>query len=80
MEKKIEDLEKKIESLEEKLDLISEILLTKIQPNTSKMSNHIDFIETVYDNIKNPLGYFIHKLSYFKGNNVNHSIEDNKFN
>jgi hypothetical protein len=30
--------------------------------------HHIDFIETVYDNIKNPLGYFIHKLSYFKGN------------
>ena len=79
MEKKIENLEKKIENLEKKIDLISEILLTKIQPNTSKMSNHIDFIEKLYDNIKNPLGYFMHKLSYFKGSEENHSIEDNKF-
>tara|TARA_Y100001980_G_C14419582_1_gene210945 strand:- start:374 stop:604 length:231 start_codon:yes stop_codon:yes gene_type:complete len=76
----MEDLEKRVDTIEKKLDKLIDLIETKVEPNTNKMSNHIDFIETVYDNIKNPLGFFIHKLSYFKGKEENHSLEDNKFN
>ena len=75
----MEKLEKRVDEIEKKLDKLIDLIENKVEPNTNKMSNHIDFIETVYDNIKNPLGYFIHKLSYFKDNDENHSIEENKF-
>ena len=75
----MEKLEKRVDEIEKKLDKLIDLIENKVEPNTKKMSNHIDFIETVYDNIKNPLGYFIHKLSYFKGNDENHSIEENKY-
>lgn len=75
----MDKLEKRIDDIEKKMDKLIDLIENKVEPNTNKMSNHIDFIETVYDNIKNPLGYFIHKLSYFKGNEENHSIEENKF-
>ena len=80
MDEKIKILEEKIDGIEKKLDELLNLIKEEVEPNTNKMSNHIDFIETNYDNIKNPLGYFVHKLSYFKGNEQNHSLEDNKFN
>ena len=75
----MDKLEKRVDDIEKKLDKLINLIENKVEPNTNKMSNHIDFIETVYDNIKNPLGYFIYKLSYFKGNEENHCIEENKF-
>ena len=32
------------------------------------MGEHIDFIETVYDTVKSPLGYLCNKISYVSGN------------
>ena len=32
------------------------------------MSDHIDFIENIYTNIKSPLGYICNKINYFKQN------------
>ena len=32
------------------------------------MGEHIDFVENVYENVKNPLGYIYNKLSYVSGN------------
>jgi len=75
----MDKLEKRVDDIEKKLDKLINLIENKVEPNTNKMSNHIDFIETVYDNIKNPLGYFMYKISYFKGNEENHSIEENKF-
>tara|TARA_Y100000389_G_C17345802_1_gene455768 strand:+ start:429 stop:659 length:231 start_codon:yes stop_codon:yes gene_type:complete len=76
----MDKLEERIDNIEKKIDKLIDLIENNVEPNTNKMSNHIDFIETVYDNIKNPLGYFVHKLSYFKGNDKIHSLEDNKFN
>ena len=33
-----------------------------------KMGSHIDFVETVYDNVKHPLGYICKKVQYLTGN------------
>ena len=40
-----------------------------------KMSQHIDFIERVYDNVKNPLGYICNKLNYYTSN-TQYDLED----
>jgi hypothetical protein len=66
---KINSLEQKIITLETKIDLILTILNDKVEPNCSKMSNHIDFIDKVYDNVKNPLGYICSFVSSKNTNN-----------
>ena len=36
--------------------------------NVKTMGSHIDFVETVYDNVKHPLGYICNKVKYLTGN------------
>ena len=45
------NLNERLNKIEEKLDLIINNLL----PKCDKMSNHIDFVENVYDRVKAPL-------------------------
>ena len=53
----------RLQRIEEKLDK----LITIIEKNTEdceKMSEHIDFVENVYSNLKSPLEYMRNKLGY----------------
>ena len=59
----MEQFEKKIEDIDTKLDLILE-LLNSNKSSCKKMGDHIDFIEKVYENVKNPLGFICNKISY----------------
>tara|TARA_B110001450_G_scaffold256170_1_gene285703 strand:- start:1507 stop:1728 length:222 start_codon:yes stop_codon:yes gene_type:complete len=68
----IMDIISRIENIETKLDRIIDIL-EKNTENCNKMSSHIDFIEAIYDNVKNPLGYICEKIKTISGN-ANHSI------
>ena len=54
--RKLESLEKKIIRLEDKLNDNSD--------NCKKMSDHIDFIESVYTGLKSPLEYMRYKLGF----------------
>ena len=63
IDKKIEDIDKKIEDIDAKLDIILEILNSN-KSSCKKMGDHIDFIENVYENVKNPLGFICNKVSY----------------
>ena len=70
LHEKIETLDLKLLNIELKLDLI----LHTLQKNTDdchKMSQHIDFVETVYNNVKNPLGYICNKVNRFVTGNYN---------
>tara|TARA_B100001094_G_C18172408_1_gene795899 strand:+ start:1258 stop:1539 length:282 start_codon:yes stop_codon:yes gene_type:complete len=62
IEKKLIKLETQCNTLEMKLDKIIE-LLTKNTDSCEKMSEHIDFVETVYENVKNPLGFICNKIN-----------------
>lgn len=53
-------LKNKILELEKKIDKILELL----EKDCKKMSNHIDFIENVYDNVKMPFYYVMNKVNY----------------
>lgn len=50
--------------LKNKLDRIEQLLNNEILNNCNKMSNHIDFIERIYEYIKYPLFYISDKLKY----------------
>ena len=75
--KLIEDLVKKNNILEKKLDNILSILNNKVVNNTDKMSNHIDLIENIYNNVKSPLGYLCNKINYLRGSDSNEYTIEN---
>lgn len=59
---RLEELNEKINTNSEKLDLI----IKSLQNNTKeckRMSEHIDFVENVYDAVKSPLGYICNAIS-----------------
>ena len=73
IEKRLQKLEEKCDSIETKLDTLIE-LLSENAKNCEKMSDHIDFVETVYENVKNPLGFICNKVnSMISGT---HSLEN----
>ena len=73
--KKLDNLEKSIVVLQNDVNMIKEKINIDLAENCKKMSDHIDFIETVYDNVKNPLGFLCNKLNVFSGNS-NYTLEN----
>lgn len=63
LQEKIDNLEEIINQQNNKLDLILKILNEDIKENCEKMSNHINFIETVYDKVKSPMYYICNKFN-----------------
>ena len=77
MEKKIEELEGKVdcvilslevlkkhtEEINIKLEKLCKVVDEHVVPDCDKMSNHINFIETVYNTVKNPLGFLCNRIN-----------------
>ena len=75
VKKHLEILEKKIGEIDLKLITILELLQNDIRPNCKKMSSHIDFVDKVYENVKNPLGYICSKVTKLTDNEM-YDLED----
>mgnify|MGYP006106030465 FL=1 len=73
---KLDDLESKMNEIDLKLVTILELLQTEIRPNCKKMSSHIDFVDNVYENVKNPLGFICNKVGKLSGEET-YSLENN---
>lgn len=78
LESKIKEIEDKLEKMDEKLDLILNFLEKDVKVNCDKMGEHIDFVENVYDNVKNPLGYLCNKINFFSNKNKDYTLENIK--
>lgn len=63
---KIVALETRCERIEQKLDKILELL----EKDCKKMTDHIDFIENVYDNVKSPFYYLMDKVNLLSTNRM----------
>ena len=59
--KRISNLEQKMELILEKLEKLEK--LENIEKNCSKMGNHINFVEAVYETVQAPLQFISNKLS-----------------
>lgn len=55
---------KRIHSLERKIDHLTTIMDEEVLAECKKMGSHIHFVETVYENVKHPLGYICNKFTY----------------
>ena len=78
-ESKTESLERKFEEINEKLDLIIEILNKDLKKNCINKKAYIDFVENVYDNVKNPLGFLCNKINYFSKDDEKYSLHDRDY-
>lgn len=75
---KIEEINKKIEELSIKVDRILNILKKDVSVNTKKMSDHINFVENVYENVKYPLGFICNTVTHYMGSTrytINNKID-----
>ena len=73
--RKLNDLESKMNEIDLKLVTILELLQTEIRPNCKKMSSHIDFVDNVYENVKNPLGFICSRVGKLSGEET-YSLEN----
>lgn len=74
LKNKMLELEKQFEIMEKKMDRILELLET----DCKKMSDHINFVENVYDNVKTPFYYVMDKVKYLvSGDNININNNNN---
>lgn len=63
---KLESIDNLLEKMGEKLEKI-ERSITELKGDTTKMNEHIEFVETVYDVVKKP---FRKVLSIYYGNEI----------
>jgi len=63
---KIIEIEKRCERMETKMDKILELL----EKDCKKMTDHINFIENVYDNVKSPFYYLMDKVNLLSTNRM----------
>jgi hypothetical protein len=72
----MENMNERLKRLENKVDLILEILNGDLKKNCDKMAGHVDFVERVYDRVKNPLGFICDKIKRFSGGSDQNLLED----
>jgi chromosome segregation ATPase len=66
---KMDNLKSEIEKINQRLETI-ENKLNIINDSTNHMDNHIQFVENVYDKIKQPLIYTANKISSYMASNL----------
>ena len=66
IEKNIENLEKNVED--------------NIMNECKKMGSHINFVESVYENVKHPLGYINNKIKNIIGSNNIYVLDNIEYN
>ena len=71
-------MEERLERIEHKLDTLIKLISEDVKTNCGKMGEHIDFVETVYENVKNPLGYICGKINYLAGSSNTLKLEERK--
>ena len=69
-------MEERLERIEHKLDTLIKLISEDVKTNCGKMGEHIDFVETVYENVKNPLGYICGKINYLAGKSPQLKLEE----
>lgn len=67
------ELKEKLEAMENTLFLMNtklDTLLEVYEKDCKKMSNHIDFVEGVYERVKTPFTYIMDNVNNIVGNRI----------
>jgi septation ring formation regulator EzrA len=81
IQNKLDTLETQMNRIENKLDkLLKDFeILNELEPQCKKMSEHIDFVENVYDTVKSPMYYIFNKISKIRNiTNGDDNMNNNK--
>ena len=57
----------KLDRIQHDIDTIK-VQLDQIAPQTQKMDQHVDFVNTIYSNVKRPFHFICDKTSQLMGN------------
>lgn len=57
-------IRKQLDTIESVLSITKEKIDTDVVEQCQKMGSHIDFVETVYDNVKHPLNFVCENINY----------------
>ncbi len=71
---RIENIEEKIDNIQTTMNIILE-KLERLDNTSTKMGNHIEFVEGVYDNFKRPLSIIKSRIENVFGSDEIQSIE-----
>jgi len=65
IKEELKELSNKIDTMNQKIDNLFELL----EKDCKKMTSHIDFVENVYDKIKQPFNFIMDKVEILVSNN-----------
>tara|TARA_A100001015_G_C14557065_1_gene543831 strand:+ start:238 stop:615 length:378 start_codon:yes stop_codon:yes gene_type:complete len=71
----LKDIKKTLDFIKEEITEIKDTINNDLKYSSGKINNHIDFIEKIYENVKNPLGYLC-KVITFNTNENDHKYLD----
>jgi hypothetical protein len=63
IENNILKLDDKLKTIDGKIDMLVNTINQDVKTDCKKMSEHIDFIEKVYENVKAPMNYICSKFN-----------------
>ena len=65
--KNLESINEKLGDIEDRMTILENKVDGELIKECKKMGSHIDFVESVYDNVKHPLGYINSKIKSIIG-------------
>lgn len=63
IENNIFKLDDKLKTINDKIDMLLNTINDDVKTDCKKMSEHIDFIESIYENVKAPMDYICSKFN-----------------
>ena len=66
-EERLKSIEEKLNTLHEKIEKLDCFIRNNLAKDCSKMSDHIDFIDQVYETVRTPLHYICSNINYIIG-------------
>lgn len=73
-------LTNKLNNIESKINNIEKNIETNVVDECKKMGSHIDFVETVYENVKHPLGFINNKIKQIIGSDNRYTLDNIEYN
>jgi 5-bromo-4-chloroindolyl phosphate hydrolysis protein len=68
-ENELKEIREELREMRVQMNRIEELLLNNVEKNCKKMGEHIEFVESVYEKVKNPLSYICNKITGGGGSN-----------
>ena len=73
----LKDIKKTLDFIKQEIAEIKDTINNDLKYSSGKINNHIDFIEKIYENVKNPFGYLCKVITFNTNENDHKYLDDN---